>query len=94
MKEVLEIIAVNLDRLKSKNPLRFVFVTLLMILIIIIIDTVGFFQVTYKEVFLFIKYLLIAITGFSGPSTFNYLPKDHPKKQNISLTKTIANEHE
>lgn len=99
MKNLVEIIAVNLDRLKAKNPLHFALITLSMILLVIALDTVPFFSKHYSEGFIFLKYLLMTVTGFSSTSTYSYLPSNHPKKlesksegKNISLSKNVANE--
>lgn len=79
-KELLQITASTLDKLKVSNPALFVAATLLMIGSILVLDNVPYFAENYSEVFTGLKYGLISVSGLSSSSTFKHLKDDHPKK--------------
>lgn len=81
MKQLIEVIAVYLDKLKTKNPLHFIGIVTMMLGGVIVLDNAEYCQTNYTEGFTTAKYLLMTLTGFSGSSTFNYLPESHAKKQ-------------
>ena len=84
MKQLIEVLAVYLDKMKTKNPLTFVGVTIVMLGSILVLDSSEYCQANYAEGFTKVKYLLIVLTGFSGSHTTEHLSKSQAKKTNTN----------